>query len=96
MEIILVHWPIKEGKAEEFEKHWKMMMNVEGKEGFYREILTKPVPKPARNSTHSALLTEITTPISTSDSGEASRISREQFEKRCQKHLMQLIHKNEK
>ncbi len=46
MEIILVHWPIKEGKAEEFEKHWKMMMNVEGKEGFYREILTKPVPKP--------------------------------------------------
>jgi len=46
MEIILVHWLVKEDKAEEFEKHWKMMMNVEGKEGFYREILTKPVTKP--------------------------------------------------
>jgi heme-degrading monooxygenase HmoA len=37
---------VKEGKAEEFEKHWKMMMNVEGKEGFYREILTEPVTEP--------------------------------------------------
>ena len=24
MEIILVHWLVKEDKAEEFEKHWKM------------------------------------------------------------------------
>ena len=46
MEIILVHWLVKEDKAKEFEKHWKMMMNVEGKEGFYREILTEAVTKP--------------------------------------------------
>ncbi len=46
MEIILVYWQVKEDKAEEFENHWKMMMNVEGKKGFYREILTKPVTKP--------------------------------------------------
>jgi heme-degrading monooxygenase HmoA len=43
MVIILIYWQIKEEKAEEFEKYWKMLMNVETKKGFYREILTKPV-----------------------------------------------------
>lgn len=43
MVMILVYWQIKEDRVEEFENYWKAMMNVEGKKGFYREILTKPV-----------------------------------------------------
>ncbi len=43
MVIILVYWQIKEDRVEEFEKYWKTLGNVEGKKGFYREILTEPV-----------------------------------------------------
>src|SRR5215813_1892795 len=43
MVIILVYWQVKEDRVEEFEKYWKTLGNVEGKKGFYREILTKPV-----------------------------------------------------
>lgn len=43
MVIILVYWQIKEDSVEKFEKYWKTLGNVEGKKGFYREILTKPV-----------------------------------------------------
>lgn len=46
MVLILIYWQIKEDKVEEFEDYWKTMMNVEGKRGFYREILTKPVTIP--------------------------------------------------
>ena len=43
MVVILVDWKIKEDRAEEFENFSKTLGNVEGKKGFYCEILTKPV-----------------------------------------------------
>ena len=43
MNIILVHWLIKEGKQDEFVNHWKYEMRLGKPEGFYREILTTPV-----------------------------------------------------
>src|SRR5207302_7351215 len=46
MVVILVDWKIKEDRAEEFENFWKTLGNVEGKKGFYCEILTKPEPQP--------------------------------------------------
>lgn len=46
MEIILVHWLIKPDKIEEFVEHWKSNMKIGNAEGFYREILTRPVSKP--------------------------------------------------
>jgi heme-degrading monooxygenase HmoA len=46
MEIILVHWLIKSDKTEEFVDHWKNNMKVGNAEGFYREILTRPISKP--------------------------------------------------
>jgi heme-degrading monooxygenase HmoA len=46
MVVILVDWKIKEDRAEEFENFWKTLGNVEGKNGFYCEILTKPEPQP--------------------------------------------------
>jgi hypothetical protein len=46
MEIILVHWLVKLGKEKDFEDHWRASMSVEDAQGFYREILTKPVTKP--------------------------------------------------
>lgn len=45
MEIILIYWQIKKGQELAFERHWQMMMNVEGKKGFHREMLTRPVAK---------------------------------------------------
>jgi heme-degrading monooxygenase HmoA len=45
MVAILVDWKIREDRAEEFENFWKTLGNVEGKKGFYREILTKPEPQ---------------------------------------------------
>jgi len=46
MEIILIHWLIKKDKREEFEAHWENNMQVGKAEGFYREILTRPISKP--------------------------------------------------
>jgi hypothetical protein len=46
MEIILVHWLIKEGKEKDFENHWRNGMKPGNAPGFYREILTQPVSKP--------------------------------------------------
>lgn len=46
MEIILVHWLIRQDKTEEFVEHWKKNMKVGKADGFYREILTRPVSKP--------------------------------------------------
>ena len=46
MEIILVHWLIRNDKREEFVNHWKYKMKVGKPKGFYREILTRPVSKP--------------------------------------------------
>jgi hypothetical protein len=46
MEIILVHWLIKPEKTEEFVEHWKSNMKIGKVDGFYREILTRPIPKP--------------------------------------------------
>lgn len=46
MEIILVHWLIKPDKREEFEKHWRENMKIGKPDGFYREILTRPISKP--------------------------------------------------
>ena len=52
MNIILVHWLIKEGKQDEFVNHWKNVMQLGKPEGFYREILTTPesVPDPKYNT----------------------------------------------
>lgn len=46
MEIILIHWLIKPEKREEFENHWRNVMTVGKPDGFYREILTRPISKP--------------------------------------------------
>ncbi len=46
MEIILVHWLIKPDKTKEFVDHWKSNMKIGKVDGFYREILTRPVTKP--------------------------------------------------
>jgi len=41
MVVVLVHWLIKLGSEQDFEKHWKSM-TIEKDSGLYREILTTP------------------------------------------------------
>ncbi|HLJ28327.1 MAG TPA: hypothetical protein VKY85_16570 [Candidatus Angelobacter sp.] len=37
MELLLIHWQIKQERAEEFETYWKRLMNVEGKKQLIQE-----------------------------------------------------------
>jgi len=43
MVIILINWQIKKGQELALEEYWKTLMNVEGKKGFYREMLMQPL-----------------------------------------------------